>query len=225
MSTGLTEQDIPRVSDEPGTPGTPDKPDKQNYTKVIVAVVVVILIVLFIIIGYRAVLAGFARFAHGANSVNVQSQVTVETSGEQTSSGGIVSSAAVTDTITYPERFNVPTENNIKDRLITHDWNALITTFNVAGVITDYKQVSGLGRFIYDNGKDITMTLEWLTDSDEYVLFDWRLNSTLDGYSALYRNTSGEEMHVTIIPHLQRIDISVYDANNALKRLIVLSRF
>lgn len=199
--------------------------NNQNYKKIIIAVVVITFIILFIVIGYRSVLSWLTKST--IFGVDYQSRVIVKSSEEQISqqnnNNNITSSVITAETITYPERFQVPTENDIKERLISRDWDALITAFTVPGVITDYNQVSGLARFAYDNGKDITITLEWLNDSNERVLYDWRLNSTLDGYSASYKNSSGEEMHVSIIPHLERIDITIYDVNNAIKQLIVLT--
>lgn len=127
------------------------------------------------------------------------------------------------DIITYPETFDVPTESEIKSRLVASDWNALIMTYDTAGVVTDYKQVSGIARFNYDNGTDMVMELDWFIDSPKYVLYDWRMNSSLDGYSTKYKNPAGDEHNVSIIPHADRMDISMYDSENALKRLIFIN--
>jgi hypothetical protein len=128
--------------------------------------------------------------------------------------------------VTYPAQIAVPDEGDIKKTLVSHEWNALITTFDVPGIITNYKQTSGTAIFNYDNGTDITMLLQWMTGSDSYLLDKWELNASLDGYSAYYRASNGEEYLVSITPHHDnsgRMNISIYGAENIIKRTVVIS--
>jgi hypothetical protein len=143
--------------------------------------------------------------------------------------GGISGSQSTSTSVqhvVYPERFEVPTETNIKRRLTYRTWNALITTFKSAGIITDYDQVSGVATFSYDNSTNIRMELDWKLNSQTYVLYGWELNAALDGYTAKWVNSSGDEYRAVIVPRTgseNRIDISIYDSGNALKRLVVLT--
>lgn len=177
---------------------------------VAIAVVVVAMIVVLIWFIVRQIRSKVP------SSVGVQTSTVSEVSMSNT---GSLSDGV----IIYPETFKVPTETDIKSRLVASDWNALIMTYDTAGVITEYKQISGIARFSYDNGTDIVMELDWFIDSPKYILYDWRMNSSLDGYSAKYKNPAGDEHNVSIIPHADRIDISMYDSENALKRLIFIS--
>lgn len=127
--------------------------------------------------------------------------------------------------VTYPTQIAVPDESALKNKLVSHEWNALITTFDVPGIITNYKQVSGTAIFNYDNGTDVTMLLQWMTGSDSYLLDKWELNASLDGYSASYRASNGEEYLMSITPYRKsdRMSISIYGAENVIKRMIVIS--
>lgn len=76
-----------------------------------------------------------------------------------------------------------------------------------------------------ENGDSLILTLTWLTDSQVYDFTNWRLNASMDAFTVDYTDdNSGYVLNATIERRSNtRYDISVYDDENNLKRLIVLT--
>lgn len=127
--------------------------------------------------------------------------------------------------VSYPETIEVtPSEGDLKKELTSHKWDALVTTFDTPGIITSSSRTSATAVFDYDNGTDLNMEITWLTDSQELTLYDWDLNSSLDGYTAKWKNSEGEVRYASFTPQGDgRIDISIYGDESALARFIVLN--
>lgn len=113
--------------------------------------------------------------------------------------------------------------SNIKKELTSRTWDALVITLNTPGIMIDTSTTKAKTVFDYDNGTDIKMHMQWLTDSVEYVLYDWDLTASRDGYSVKWKNSSGDIRYMVITPRSRdRVDISVYGPGNVLARIIHL---
>lgn len=119
---------------------------------------------------------------------------------------------------------SLPSASDVKKDLTSRQWDAIVITLNTPGVAIDTSTTKAEAVFDYDNGIDIKMQMQWLTDSAEYVLYDWDLTASRDGYSAKWKNSTGDIRYMVITPRPRGcFGISVYGPGNALTRIIHLS--
>jgi hypothetical protein len=206
---------------------SPENPDSTTGTTVmravvIIAVIMVVIIVLVMLwpIAARAILPGVMHTGSMNTNTQVNSNQSTNVNVNTTANSNVNTSQAGL------EKFRAPTKTSYMNELSSETWSALITTYNVPGVITKYDQVSGSAVFNRENGENINMVIEWLGDSHEYEFSDWKINSSMNGFTVNYNDEkSGHQFHATIEKRTSsRFDISLFNDESNIQRLIIINR-
>ena len=102
--------------------------------------------------------------------------------------------------------------------------NAMIL-MHKSGVINGDNRVSGSATFERENDNDLKLSVDWVGDSLTYEFENWKLNSSMKGFTvSYYDKKTGYKLHANIEKRERlRYDISVYDTENNLKQLIILT--